>query len=288
MGTKRIKIDRQISMRFFYVLVFIFIVFTVSFFFSLHFGGFGLLSRILLGMVVLFLFTSVLVFFVANEKIRYLSDIYVSQNHIILVYRIQDKIVEEVRIKKSEIDLFKVDAKVRLEKNVKEKTQSIKSFLKVIVKLNNGKIYSNRELFDFELEDEEENEFNIEQLEQTISKIENPTMKADMMRDFDFILENMEKIPKGETNYVNMLSNYSFLFDFISCEQIIPNFEFNMDIKHPMIIYEIDFYRRYGKRRSIFFKIIKTYCISNIIITLLCVGLFFASKIYLICKYLFG
>lgn len=256
-------------MKFFYVLVFIFIVFTVSFFFSLHFWGFGLFSRILFGMVVLFLFSSVLVFLVANEKTKYLSDIYVSKEHIFLIYRIQDKIVEEVKIKKSEIDLFRVDAKVRLEKNPKEKTQSIQSFLRVIVKLNNGKIYSNRELFDFELDDEKENEFNIEQFEQAIPKLENPSLKAEMMRNKDFILENMEKIPKREKNYVNMFGNYSYLFDFISCEQIIPNFEFNMDIRHPMVSADLDFYRRYGKRLPIFHRIKKSITTVNIIIIIM-------------------
>lgn len=235
MNAKRIKIEQKFSKKKYNLCVCLFAIPTILIIVAIFLYGYNWFTQFLFLFILgVDIFIPVILPFVHNKK--YFSEMQISHDFIFLIFKIQDKIVERIEIAKTDIASVKID--VDIKKEYYDQNNSCSVYLTLLIKLFNGEEitncykasnYKNSELLDKWAE---------EQIEKTKDKEKQKRIK-EIIEKFN----NTNIVPQWIES-----GNYSFIFDFITCEQSLPNCELNIKTCNPKIKKEIEHYKKYGKR----------------------------------------
>ena len=184
----------------------------------------------------IYIFIPVILPTILNGK--YLSEIQITRDFIVLIFKEQDKVVERIEIAKVDIVSVKID--VEIERGQYQKNPLCQVNLYVIIKLLDGRIVTNCKIR------------NSKQKELFEKWIEEKKARITDRKELERFFNTMEKSIETLTCSPQFIEtrNYSFIFDFITCEQFLPNCILNIKTNNFKIKKEIEYYKKYEKRMS--------------------------------------
>lgn len=235
MEKRRIKIEEKFSKKKYNLCVCLFAIPTILIIVAIFLYGYNwFLQFLFLFILGVDIFIPVILPSVHNEK--YLSEIQITQDFIFLIFKIQDKVVKKIEIIKTDIESVKIDLNIKKEHH--EKNPPYNVCLSIMITLFNGEKITNCECNDLQ------HKMKLESwVEEGKAQIKDKKKLEHFLNTVENRIEELIYTPQFlETR------NYSFIFDFLVCEQILPNCKLNIKTSNPRIQEEIEYYKKYGKR----------------------------------------